>query len=374
MFIAMKPLVWNPDGYRRPSGNRRVGDRIYTELNGYGHEEWNGSPALVTTIGGERYRCFHTEPVQGALDHPGATVLFMYASHDGIQQLVGVAARVTSIAADAAAREKIRRQLSKVFDRMAREAWATPGVRERMVTHSNFLKNWGPNVSYMPTWIAPEKSYLWLEEPVTIDAPSLADKSKFLTMFGRYEQIDIAMAGKLMKCIPQKERNEAWRNITDALFDRGESVDDDISAILSSKAASQTVTTRKALIDARLGQGKFREDVLRHWGNACAVTGISTPAALRASHVLAWSDCTKGSHRLDPNNGIPLVATLDALFDKHLISFDSQGRMLISKSIDHAERSRLGLGGRLRVTLNGQAKAYLKHHQANHLQREAALA
>jgi hypothetical protein len=32
-------------------------------------------------------------------------------------------------------------------------------------------------------------------------------------------------------------------------------------------------TTRKALIDARLGQGQFRSDVERLWRSACAVTG-----------------------------------------------------------------------------------------------------
>lgn len=36
-----------------------------------------------------------------------------------------------------------------------------------------------------------------------------------------------------------------------------------------------TDTVRQALIEARLGQGGFRERVLAHWGRACALTGCS---------------------------------------------------------------------------------------------------
>src|SRR5262249_31721461 len=43
-------------------------------------------------------------------------------------------------------------------------------------------------------------------------------------------------------------------------------------------------TTRKALVDARLGQGQFRTRVLQTWENRCSVTGSMIHAAIRASH------------------------------------------------------------------------------------------
>src|SRR5262245_50580562 len=49
-------------------------------------------------------------------------------------------------------------------------------------------------------------------------------------------------------------------------------------------------TTKKALIDARLGQGKFRARVLRAWGNCCSVTGSSIQPGIRASHIKAWRE------------------------------------------------------------------------------------
>jgi hypothetical protein len=91
-------------------------------------------------------------------------------------------------------------------------------------------------------------------------------------------------------------------------------------------------TVKQRLVDARLGQGKFRRDLVRVFGGRCAVSGMSVSAALRASHVLPWRE-SDNVQRLDPNNGLLLTANLDALFDKHLISFDKGGQVLVSKTI-----------------------------------------
>lgn len=107
-------------------------------------------------------------------------------------------------------------------------------------------------------------------------------------------------------------------------------------------------TNRLALVEARLGQGEFRAQTLLHWGGRCAVTNVTNRAVLRASHVKAWRDCdeSKGEHR-NPRNGLPLAATLDALFDQHLISFDEKGKMLVSRALLREDVERLGLKGHL---------------------------
>ena len=100
------------------------------------------------------------------------------------------------------------------------------------------------------------------------------------------------------------------------------------------------VTDRQALVKARVGQGIFRDKVLKLWAYQCCVTGCGIQEALRASHIKPWSE-SKDSERLDPYNGLPLLATLDSLFDKHLISFDPHGKMLISSEISKPERELL---------------------------------
>lgn len=111
-------------------------------------------------------------------------------------------------------------------------------------------------------------------------------------------------------------------------------------------------TTKKALIDARRGQGRFRESVLKRWGQRCAVTSSVTYKAIRASHIKPWSECTN-EERLDPENGLPLVASLDALFDAGLISFDSDGVLIVSPEMSVEERNGID---KVSVTLGSAPK------------------
>ncbi|MFN2857939.1 HNH endonuclease, partial [Escherichia coli] len=84
------------------------------------------------------------------------------------------------------------------------------------------------------------------------------------------------------------------------------------------------------LVRQRVGQDRYRDALLAYWGGACAVTGVTVTETLRASHAKPWAECTDDTERLDAFNGFLLVANLDALFDRFLISFDGTGRLLIS--------------------------------------------
>ncbi|WGS25788.1 HNH endonuclease [Bradyrhizobium sp. ISRA464] len=121
-------------------------------------------------------------------------------------------------------------------------------------------------------------------------------------------------------------------------------------------------TTRKALIDARLGQGQFRVAVEKLWESACGVTGCRVSAVLRASHIKPWSQ-SNNQERLDPENGILLAAHIDALFDQGLITFSDDGAMMISKRISVHDRKLLGLPGRLRCPPTKAQRHFLGHHR-----------
>ena len=124
-------------------------------------------------------------------------------------------------------------------------------------------------------------------------------------------------------------------------------------------------TTQNTYVDARLGQGQFRARVLQRWGSRCCVTGSTTTEAIRASHIKPWRD-SDDRERLDVNNGLPLIATFDALFDKGLIAFSSDGVLLISKELDGKETALLGLDGRKLLRQPGRHTAeYLAYHRTS---------
>ena len=88
---------------------------------------------------------------------------------------------------------------------------------------------------------------------------------------------------------------------------------------------------RLRLTITRLDQSVFRKMMLENYDGKCCLTGLSIPEVLRASHISAWSEDEK--NRLNPENGLCLSATYDAAFDRHLISFDEDYRMILSKRL-----------------------------------------
>jgi len=89
-----------------------------------------------------------------------------------------------------------------------------------------------------------------------------------------------------------------------------------------------------AAVKARVGQSIFRKMVLKNYGNKCCVTGLDIPAVLQASHISSWDKDI--ANRLNPENGLCLSATYHAAFDAHLISFDENYCLVVSRSIkDH---------------------------------------
>lgn len=124
-------------------------------------------------------------------------------------------------------------------------------------------------------------------------------------------------------------------------------------------------TEVERLIKQRIGQDRFRNAMLEYWGNACAVTGISVKEVLRASHAKPWAACDTDEERLDVFNGFLLCANFDALFDRFLISFDDDGRILISPEIPAAQYPDLGLTNALSLRwITEQHCAYLDYHRS----------
>jgi putative restriction endonuclease len=94
-------------------------------------------------------------------------------------------------------------------------------------------------------------------------------------------------------------------------------------------------TTRKAILDAMLGQGRFRLNV-EAVEQGCRVTGVNDPRLLRASHIKPWRSCTATTERLDGNKGLLLCPNVDHLIDRGYFSFGNDGRVLVSPPVDAA--------------------------------------
>ncbi|MEP2735823.1 MAG: HNH endonuclease signature motif containing protein [Erythrobacter sp.] len=67
---------------------------------------------------------------------------------------------------------------------------------------------------------------------------------------------------------------------------------------------------------------------------------------------------------LDPHNGLLLSPTLDALFDRKLISFAKEGGIIVSNLLSLDELHALGVSGDEKIDVDPNMEPYLAEHRA----------
>ena len=121
-------------------------------------------------------------------------------------------------------------------------------------------------------------------------------------------------------------------------------------------------TERLALRNSRIGQGRYRYDLIELWG-ACSITNVQDPAVLIASHIKGWK-ASDNRERLDKYNGFLLVPNLDRLFDIGFITFRDDGRIILSSKISKETLKALGVDESLRLRkIHPENVDYLRWHR-----------
>jgi len=90
-------------------------------------------------------------------------------------------------------------------------------------------------------------------------------------------------------------------------------------------------TETAATVTVRTMQSVFRKLVLAAYNSKCCITGNPVEDLLVASHILPWSEFPQ--HRLNPKNGLCLAAHFDRAFDRRLITFDHEMRLVLSPAL-----------------------------------------
>ena len=136
------------------------------------------------------------------------------------------------------------------------------------------------------------------------------------------------------------------------------------SSLIASSLNLQLTTTQKFLLDSRIGQGKYRNELINLWG-ACSVTGYKNINFLRASHIKPWRSCSD-TERLDPYNGLLLMPNLDSVFDLGYISFSETGQILISKLLSPDDMQHLSISGSMKLMkIQYETESYMSYHREN---------
>ena len=136
-----------------------------------------------------------------------------------------------------------------------------------------------------------------------------------------------------------------------------EEIQEDIEAVVSSPDTSKTEKT--ALVNARVGQGKYRTNLINYW-EGCALTGYADVRFLVASHIKPWRE-SDNNERLDTYNGLLLLPNIDKAFDLGFITFAMAGNIIVSEHLEEADR--LGINHDMCLKIMSEHQEYMQFHR-----------
>ena len=120
-------------------------------------------------------------------------------------------------------------------------------------------------------------------------------------------------------------------------------------------------TEKEAIIKSRIGQGIYRQESIKLWGD-CSVTGFTKTDVLIASHIKPWK-VSDNSERINPYNSLLLVPTIDKLFDRGYVGFEPDGKILLSDKIADIDWRKINIHRDLKLRIvPEETKKFLQYH------------
>lgn len=123
---------------------------------------------------------------------------------------------------------------------------------------------------------------------------------------------------------------------------------------------------KEAVLFVRIGQGAFRNALIKLWGEGCSVTNCGDTRFLIASHIKPWAYCRENNEWINPYNGLLLTPNLDRAFDQGLISFEDNGKIIVSSSLSERTLQLLGISDDMCLKyVYEENLPFLKYHREN---------
>lgn len=112
-------------------------------------------------------------------------------------------------------------------------------------------------------------------------------------------------------------------------------------------------------------QSKYRDELLKRMP-ACPFTDVADDRILVACHIKPFSKCDTNKERYDRKNGLVMTPTYHVLFDLGFISFENDGKLLVSPFLSNITKKRLNLREGRHINIPKGCDKYLAYHR-NHV-------
>lgn len=128
------------------------------------------------------------------------------------------------------------------------------------------------------------------------------------------------------------------------------------------------VTTIERVTRVRVGQQRFKRDVLVECRSTCAFTLVSDEGLLIAGHIKPWAK-SEDHEKLDPKNGLVFTPTYDRLFNNGLISFRDDRSLMVSPLVSRDTSTKLHIFPNMEIDIpllgnsNRGRRDYMEYHR-----------
>jgi putative restriction endonuclease len=142
----------------------------------------------------------------------------------------------------------------------------------------------------------------------------------------------------------------------------------------ASELVPPPATTVERIVKARVGQQKFKKEVIKQCDGTCAFTLVHDEGLLIAGHIKPWAK-SNDEEKLDPQNGLVFTPTYDRLFNNGLITFTDSRALLISPLVSRETATRLHIAPNMEIDIpllgnsNRRRRDYMDYHREHEFRR-----
>ena len=155
-------------------------------------------------------------------------------------------------------------------------------------------------------------------------------------------------------------------DVMQSLLDDDIQIITDLDPVLVDKKATKTSNNTAAeayrTVKVRNLQRLFRKNLLKI-KNCCELCQIDEVSLLTASHIKPWSKTENAEEKIDPKNGLLLCPNHDILFDKGLISFKNDGRIILGAGLSGKLADLFQIDATKRIDMCLEQEVYMAYHR-----------
>ena len=200
------------------------------------------------------------------------------------------------------------------------------------------------------------EKWLSAEELQRETVPNEQDESGRYGFEGKIAEKEIRdkYLGKSLENICKKGRYSfKYLSVYDKNYDKVKVIEETQKIEKEVESLNIDEESKKAIVNVRVNQGKFRDLLLKRYNNKCCLCAVKNQKLLIASHIKPWAK-SEPKEKSDIDNG----------FYKGYITFEDDGKIIISDKLTKNDRVFLNVDSKMRIEqLTKGNKEYLEFHR-----------